>query len=142
MNTSPSIFVIYFYSMFNYSSNVSFLHDTKEMHRPPSCVPAIRASCLKVDELLPSDWAIKLSLSLSVSCLSTSYCPQGETGIGKSTLMNTLFNTMFENEEASHYQNGVYLRPRTYDLQESNVHLKLTIVDTVGFGDQINKEDR
>ncbi|KAK7925803.1 hypothetical protein WMY93_008113 [Mugilogobius chulae] len=55
--------------------------------------------------------------------------------------MNTLFNTMFENEEASHYQNGVYLRPRTYDLQESNVHLKLTIVDTVGFGDQINKED-
>ncbi|KAI3373845.1 hypothetical protein L3Q82_022425 [Scortum barcoo] len=66
----------------------------------------------------------------------------GETGIGKSTLMNTLFNTMFENEEASHYQNGVYLRPRTtYDLQESNVHLKLTIVDTVGFGDQINKED-
>lgn len=70
-------------------------------------------------------------------------CPlAGETGIGKSTLMNTLFNTMFENEEASHYQNGVYLRPRTYDLQESNVHLKLTIVDTVGFGDQINKEDR
>ncbi|XP_016377822.1 septin-8-A-like [Sinocyclocheilus rhinocerous] len=65
----------------------------------------------------------------------------GETGIGKSTLMNTLFNTMFENEEASHYQNGVYLRPRTYDLQESNVHLKLTIVDTVGFGDQINKEE-
>ncbi|XP_063344560.1 septin-8-A isoform X1 [Pelmatolapia mariae] len=65
----------------------------------------------------------------------------GETGIGKSTLMNTLFNTMFENEEASHYQNGVYLRPRTYDLQESNVRLKLTIVDTVGFGDQINKED-
>ena len=49
---------------------------------------------------------------------------------------------MFENEEASHYQNGVYLRPRTYDLKESNVHLKLTIVDSVGFGDQINKEDR
>uniref|UniRef100_A0A8C9WKF0 Septin n=1 Tax=Scleropages formosus TaxID=113540 RepID=A0A8C9WKF0_SCLFO len=56
----------------------------------------------------------------------------GETGIGKSMLMNTLFNTTFENEEASHYQNGVYLRPRTYDLQESNVNLKLTIVDTHG----------
>nr|XP_033783237.1 septin-8 isoform X1 [Geotrypetes seraphini] len=65
----------------------------------------------------------------------------GETGIGKSTLMNTLFNTTFETEEASHYENGVRLRPRTYDLQESNVHLKLTIVDTVGFGDQINKDD-
>ncbi|XP_056430922.1 septin-8 isoform X2 [Hyla sarda] len=66
----------------------------------------------------------------------------GETGIGKSTLMNTLFNTNFETEEASHYENGVRLRPRTYELQESNVHLKLTIVDTVGFGDQINKDDR
>ncbi|XP_055744227.1 septin-8-A-like isoform X3 [Salvelinus fontinalis] len=65
----------------------------------------------------------------------------GETGIGKSTLMNTLFNTLFEAEEASHYQNGVYLRPRTYDLKESNVQLKLTVVDTVGFGDQINKEE-
>lgn len=56
--------------------------------------------------------------------------------------MNTLFNTLFEAEEASHYQNGVYLRPRTYDLKESNVQLKLTVVDTVGFGDQINKEER
>lgn len=66
----------------------------------------------------------------------------GETGIGKSTLMNTLFNTTFENEEASHYEREVQLRPQTYDLQESNVNLKLTIVHTVGFGDQINKEDR
>lgn len=82
-------------------------------------------------------------LCLPVWLVSLAFLPStGETGIGKSTLMNTLFNTMFENEEASHYQNGVYLRPRTYDLQESNVHLKLTIVDTVGFGDQINKEDR
>ncbi|XP_072846296.1 septin-8 isoform X1 [Pogona vitticeps] len=65
----------------------------------------------------------------------------GETGIGKSTLMNTLFNTTFETEEASHYEQAVRLRPRTYDLQESNVHLKLTIVDAVGFGDQINKDE-
>lgn len=67
---------------------------------------------------------------------------EGETGIGKSTLMNTLFNTTFENEEASHYQSEVQLRPQTYDLQESNVNLKLTIVHTVGFGDQINKGER
>ncbi|NXU80783.1 SEP8B protein, partial [Oreotrochilus melanogaster] len=66
----------------------------------------------------------------------------GETGIGKSTLMNTLFNTTFETEEASHYESAVRLRPRTYELQESNVHLKLTIVDAVGFGDQINKDER
>ncbi|TTD03346.1 Septin-8-B [Bagarius yarrelli] len=65
----------------------------------------------------------------------------GETGIGKSTLMNTLFNTSFEKDETGHYENGVYLRPRMYELKESNVELKLTIVDTVGFGDQVNKEE-
>lgn len=67
---------------------------------------------------------------------------KGETGVGKSTLMNTLFNTTFENEEASHYENKVHLHPQTYELQESNVNLKLTIVHTVGFGDQINREER
>lgn len=56
--------------------------------------------------------------------------------------MNTLFNTTFETEEASHHEECVRLRPQTYDLQESNVHLKLTIVDAVGFGDQINKDER
>lgn len=66
----------------------------------------------------------------------------GETGLGKSTLMDTLFNTKFEGEPTQHNQPGVQLKPSTYELQESNVRLKLTIVNTVGFGDQINKEDR
>ncbi|KAM8966123.1 septin-6 isoform 4-T5 [Sarcophilus harrisii] len=65
----------------------------------------------------------------------------GETGVGKSTLMDTLFNTKLEGETTTHYLPGVQLRSNTYDLQESNVGLKLTVVSTVGFGDQINKED-
>jgi len=65
----------------------------------------------------------------------------GETGIGKSTLMNTLFNTNFENSPQHHGMPGVKLKANTYELQESNVRLKLTIVDSVGFGDQINKAD-
>ncbi|XP_075708825.1 septin-10-like [Rhinoderma darwinii] len=65
----------------------------------------------------------------------------GETGIGKSTLINTLFNTNFEEHESSHYEPSVKLKAQTYDLLESNVRLKLTIVNTVGFGDQINKAD-
>ncbi|XP_042190106.1 septin 10 [Callorhinchus milii] len=65
----------------------------------------------------------------------------GETGIGKSTLMDTLFNTSFENNESSHYENQVKLKSQTYELQESTARLKLTIVNSVGFGDQINKED-
>ncbi|KAM4699040.1 septin-10-like isoform 1-T1 [Discoglossus pictus] len=65
----------------------------------------------------------------------------GETGIGKSTLINTLFNTNFEEHESNHFESSVKLKAQTYDLNESNVHLKLTIVNTVGFGDQINKKD-
>ncbi|XP_059973228.1 septin-10 isoform X2 [Mesoplodon densirostris] len=65
----------------------------------------------------------------------------GETGIGKSTLIDTLFNTKFEDHESSHFYPHVRLKAQTYELQESNVRLKLTIVNTVGFGDQINKEE-
>ncbi|XP_068703134.1 septin-11-like [Montipora foliosa] len=65
----------------------------------------------------------------------------GETGIGKSTLMDCLFKTVFEGLPHSHQLPGVQVEHHTYDLQESNVKLKLTIVDTIGYGDQINKED-
>ncbi|XP_013390378.1 septin-11 isoform X1 [Lingula anatina] len=65
----------------------------------------------------------------------------GETGIGKSTLMDTLFNTHFDSTPSKHDLPGVKLKSNTYELKESNVRLKLTNVDTVGFGDQINKED-
>ncbi|RMC08116.1 hypothetical protein DUI87_15148 [Hirundo rustica rustica] len=80
------------------------------------------------------DFGVLVDLSASGKTL-------GETGLGKSTLMDTLFNTKFEGDPASHSQPGVQLKSSTYDLQESNVNLKLTIVSTVGFGDQINKED-
>lgn len=65
----------------------------------------------------------------------------GETGMGKSTLMDTLFNTSLESTPASHNLPSVQLKSHTYELQESNVRLKLTIVDTVGYGDQVNKAD-
>lgn len=80
-----------------------------------------------------------LNLSLTKYCY---FVTLGETGLGKSTLMDTLFNTKFEGEPTQHNQPGVQLKSNTYELQESNVRLKLTIVNTVGFGDQINKEDR
>ncbi|XP_061328651.1 LOW QUALITY PROTEIN: septin-10 [Pezoporus flaviventris] len=65
----------------------------------------------------------------------------GETGSGKSTLINSLFNTSFDDPVSTHFLPKVELRAQTCELQESNILLKLTIVNTVGFGDQINKED-
>uniref|UniRef100_A0A8D0G0I7 Septin 10 n=1 Tax=Strix occidentalis caurina TaxID=311401 RepID=A0A8D0G0I7_STROC len=57
----------------------------------------------------------------------------GETGSGKSTLINSLFNTNFDDPVSTHFLPIVRLRAQTYELQESNVLLKLTIVNTVGF---------
>merc|ERR1711971_1426144 len=65
----------------------------------------------------------------------------GETGLGKSTLMDSLFNTSFESNQANHREPSVKLNSHTYELEESGVKLKLTLCDTVGYGDQINKED-
>uniref|UniRef100_A0A8D0G897 Septin n=1 Tax=Sphenodon punctatus TaxID=8508 RepID=A0A8D0G897_SPHPU len=65
----------------------------------------------------------------------------GETGIGKSTLIDSLFNTSFDDRMSTHFQPNVRLKAQTYELQESTVRLKLTIINTVGFGDQINKDD-
>ena len=55
--------------------------------------------------------------------------------------MNTLFNTSFDDDPRPHDLPGVRLRANSYELQETNVRLKLTIVDTVGFGDQVNKDN-
>merc|ERR1719266_3109705 len=55
--------------------------------------------------------------------------------------MDSLFNTNFESDQANHREPAVRLRAHTYELEESNVKLKLTLCDTVGFGDQVNKED-
>ncbi|KAM6291383.1 septin-10 isoform 3-T3 [Porphyrio hochstetteri] len=78
--------------------------------------------------------SIKQGFCFNILCI-------GETGSGKSTLINSLFNTNFDDPESTHFLPSVQLRAQTYELQESNVLLKLTIVNTLGFGDQIDKED-
>lgn len=55
--------------------------------------------------------------------------------------MDTLFNTSFESQPSPHTLPNVKLKSHTYQLQEKSVRLKLTICDTVGYGDQINKDD-
>ncbi|XP_076778374.1 septin-14 isoform X1 [Arvicanthis niloticus] len=77
--------------------------------------------------------SIQKGFSFNILCV-------GETGIGKSTLINTLFNTNLKENKSSHFYAKVGLKVKTYDLLERNIPLKLTVVKTVGYGDQINKE--
>ncbi|SAM84443.1 probable cell division control protein CDC3 [Ustilago bromivora] len=70
----------------------------------------------------------------------------GESGLGKSTLINTLFNTtLYPRKEVPppHQE-----RPKTVaiesissDIEENGVRLRLNVVDTPGFGDYINNDE-
>lgn len=64
----------------------------------------------------------------------------GETGVGKSTLITSLFRHKFEWAASdSHNLADVELRTQTYKLRERNFNLHLTVVETVGYGDQVDK---
>ncbi|ORX53935.1 Septin [Hesseltinella vesiculosa] len=70
----------------------------------------------------------------------------GESGLGKSTLVNTLFNTALyppkENTEPSNETvQTVEIQSITSDIEENGVKLRLTVVDTPGFGDFVNNEE-
>jgi septin 6/8/11 len=55
--------------------------------------------------------------------------------------MDTLFNTNFNLKPSTHNEKRVSLTESTFELLENSINLKLTIVETSGFGDQINKEN-
>lgn len=70
----------------------------------------------------------------------------GESGLGKSTLVNTLFKSKVSRKSCT--PNYVERIPRTVELQaishvieEKGVKMNLTVIDTPGFGDQINNEN-
>ncbi|KAM0751589.1 putative cell division control protein CDC3 [Meredithblackwellia eburnea MCA 4105] len=70
----------------------------------------------------------------------------GESGLGKSTLINTLFNTSLYAKKivpAPHQERPqtVAIESITADIEENGVRLRLTVVDTPGYGDFINNDE-
>lgn len=71
----------------------------------------------------------------------------GETGLGKSTLIDSLFLTDIykDREEVSAVkmiQRTSEIQKRTIDIEERGVKLRLHVVDTPGFGDSLCTANR
>ncbi|KAJ9089706.1 Septin-6 [Entomophthora muscae] len=82
-------------------------------------------------------------LRLGRSSLVLNLMVVGETGLGKTTFMNTLFNsdlTEYIVPKVPQKTTEVRVVPSTFELKEENVNMRLTVIDTPGFGDQLNRE--
>uniref|UniRef100_A0A8C6T077 Septin 9b n=1 Tax=Neogobius melanostomus TaxID=47308 RepID=A0A8C6T077_9GOBI len=70
----------------------------------------------------------------------------GQSGLGKSTLMNTLFKSKVSRRSVQpdpeeRIPKTVEIKSISHDIEEKGVRMKLTVIDTPGFGDQINNEN-
>ncbi|KAG0745256.1 hypothetical protein G6F57_008708 [Rhizopus arrhizus] len=70
----------------------------------------------------------------------------GQTGLGKSTLVNTLFASHLIDSKGRHdveeiNRQTTNIESVSHVIEENGVKLRLNIVDTPGYGDQVNNED-
>ncbi|XP_037026693.1 septin-2 isoform X2 [Bradysia coprophila] len=70
----------------------------------------------------------------------------GESGLGKSTLVNSLFlGDLYKNRVVpsalERIDKTTKIEKKTMDIEERGIRLRLSIVDTPGFGDAVNSED-
>ncbi|CAG7851629.1 Septin homolog spn3 [Serendipita indica DSM 11827] len=70
----------------------------------------------------------------------------GASGTGRTTFVNTLCESEIiphkvnDNPDTAHIEEGIRIKPVNVELEEDGVRISLTIVDTPGFGDNIDNE--
>lgn len=81
---------------------------------------------------------VKRGFQFNVICV-------GQTGLGKSTLINTIFASHLMDskgrlEPTEHIRSTTEISPVSHVVEENGVRLRLNIVDTPGYGDLINND--
>ncbi|KAG5716597.1 Septin spn like protein [Termitomyces sp. T112] len=70
----------------------------------------------------------------------------GASGTGRTTFVNTLCESevlphkISDNPDTAHVEEGIKIKPVNVELEKDGVRIALTIVDTPGFGDNIDNE--
>ena len=87
---------------------------------------------------------MRFSLTLDVS-LNTHARIAGQTGLGKSTLINTIFASHLVDSKGrlspgETARSTTEIHPVSHVIEENGVRLRLNIVDTPGFGDLVNND--
>ncbi|GAA5970701.1 hypothetical protein JCM8115_006001 [Rhodotorula mucilaginosa] len=83
--------------------------------------------------------AVKKALGLTIMVV-------GQSGTGRTTFVNTLCEQpVLEHKqrvppEQAHIETGIRINPVTVELEEDGMRISLTVVDTPGFGDQIDND--
>ncbi|XP_064172128.1 neuronal-specific septin-3-like isoform X1 [Anguilla rostrata] len=110
---------------------------------PAACpeVPSVDFSYVGIDAILEQmrRKAMKQGFELNIMVV-------GQSGLGKSTLMNTLFKSKVSRRSVlttteERIPKTIEIKSISHDIEEKGVRMKLTVIDTPGFGDQINNEN-
>uniref|UniRef100_A0A8P4KA01 Septin-type G domain-containing protein n=1 Tax=Dicentrarchus labrax TaxID=13489 RepID=A0A8P4KA01_DICLA len=111
------------------------------LHGEKAGGPAVDFSYVGIDAILEQmrRKAMKQGFELNIMVV-------GQSGLGKSTLMNTLFKSKVSRKSVlataqEKIPKTIEIKSISHDIEEKGVRMKLTVIDTPGFGDQINNEN-